>query len=167
MARSIPDPRLVITGHDEAGISVFHSDTIVSTFYPFGPTISSFSVLDIRGAVPANNSDAIQDYPEMLPRCPPNGISFGITNIPANFTVPMHRTLSLDYGIVMDGEIVLKLDNGIEKVIKTGEFIIQRGTNHQWINRTDETCRIAFVMIGATKVKLANGTELDEIEPKR
>ena len=79
----------------------------------------------------------------------------------------MHRTLSLDYAIVISGEIVIKLDSGEEKTVKAGEFIVQGGVNHQWINRTDETCRIGFVTVGAEKVKLADGTELDEIAPRR
>lgn len=79
----------------------------------------------------------------------------------------MHRTLSLDYAVVMSGEIVLKLDNGAEKTVKAGEFIVQGGANHQWINRTGEVCRMAVVMVGAEKVKLDDGTELDATVLKR
>ena len=84
-------------------------------------------------------------------------------NIAPNFTVPMHRTLSLDYAVVISGEIVVKIDSGEEKTVKAGEFIVQGGVNHQWINKTDETCRIGFVTVGAEKIKLADGTVLDEI----
>jgi quercetin dioxygenase-like cupin family protein len=73
----------------------------------------------------------------------------------------MHRTLSVDYAVVLSGEIVLKLDNGDEKTVRAGEYIIQAGTNHQWINRTNETCRTMFVGVSAEKVKLADGTELE------
>lgn len=74
----------------------------------------------------------------------------------------MHRTLSLDYIIVVSGEIVLKLDGGEEKTVKAGEYIVQRGVNHEWINRSDEPCRMMVVMVGAEKIKLDNGTELEE-----
>ncbi len=58
----------------------------------------------------------------------------------------MHRTETIDYGIVLEGEIVLILDVG-ETVCRAGDVIIQRGTNHGWANRSDANCRIAFVLI--------------------
>lgn len=80
----------------------------------------------------------------------------------------MHRTVSLDYAVVLAGEIVCVLDGGEEKTIAQGEFIIQRGTNHQWINRSKtEVARILFVMVGAEKVVLEDGKELEETVFKR
>jgi len=73
----------------------------------------------------------------------------------------------MDYAVVLSGEIVLRLDNGDERTVRAGEFIIQCGVNHQWINRTDETCRTMFVTVSAEKVKLADGTELEETVLKR
>jgi len=58
----------------------------------------------------------------------------------------MHKTETIDYGIVLDGEIVLIMDEG-ETICKAGDIIIQRGTNHGWSNRTDKDCRIAFILI--------------------
>jgi hypothetical protein len=57
-----------------------------------------------------------------------------------------HRTETVDYGIVLDGEIVLIMDEG-ETTCRTGDIIIQRGTNHGWANRSNRTCRIAFILI--------------------
>lgn len=74
----------------------------------------------------------------------------------------MHRTLSVDYAVVLAGEIVCKLDCGEEKVFKTGDFLVQRGVNHEWHNRQDVPCRLAFVMASAEKVVLENGTDLEE-----
>jgi quercetin dioxygenase-like cupin family protein len=74
----------------------------------------------------------------------------------------MHRTISLDYIAVMSGEIVLRLDGGEEKIVKAGEYIVQKGVNHQWINRTQEQCRIMVVMVGAEKITLEDGTTLEE-----
>lgn len=161
------EPRVVVTSHNEAGDTVFSLDSTLPLYHPFGPTVASFAVFDVRSAVPVNNFDAAQSYPNTVPRCPPNGVIFCISNIPANYSVPMHRTLSLDYAVVLNGEITVKLESGEEKTVKAGEFIIQGGVNHQWINRMDETCRIAFVMVGAEKIKLADGTELGDIAPKR
>lgn len=58
----------------------------------------------------------------------------------------MHRTETIDYGIVLEGELVLILDEG-ETVCRAGDVIIQRGTNHGWANRSNSNCRIAFVLI--------------------
>jgi quercetin dioxygenase-like cupin family protein len=74
----------------------------------------------------------------------------------------MHRTLSLDYAVVLSGEIVLKLDGGREKTIKAGEVVVQRGTKHEWHNRTGEWCRCLVVMVGSEGVRLGDGTVLDE-----
>ena len=61
----------------------------------------------------------------------------------------MHRTRSIDYAIVMEGEIDMLLDEG-EVHVKAGDILIQRGTNHAWVNRSGKTCRIIFVLIDAT-----------------
>lgn len=58
----------------------------------------------------------------------------------------MHRTETVDYGIVLEGEIVLILDAG-ETVVRAGDIVVQRGTNHAWANRSNANCRIAFVLI--------------------
>ncbi len=58
----------------------------------------------------------------------------------------MHKTETIDYGIVLQGEIVLIMDEG-EVVCRAGDIIVQRGTNHGWANRSGENCRIVFVLI--------------------
>jgi hypothetical protein len=58
----------------------------------------------------------------------------------------MHRTETIDYGIVLEGEITLILDVG-ETVAHAGDIVIQRGTNHGWANRSNRNCRIAFILI--------------------
>ena len=58
----------------------------------------------------------------------------------------MHRTETVDYGIVLEGEVTLILDVG-ETVVRAGDIVIQRGTNHGWANRSGRPCRIAFVLI--------------------
>jgi uncharacterized cupin superfamily protein len=58
----------------------------------------------------------------------------------------MHRTETVDYGIVLEGEIVLVMDEG-ETVVRAGDIVIQRGTNHGWANRSGRNCRIVFVLI--------------------
>lgn len=58
----------------------------------------------------------------------------------------MHKTKTVDYGIVLEGEITLVVDRG-ETTIKAGDVVIQNGTNHAWANRSGEICRMAFVLI--------------------
>jgi len=58
----------------------------------------------------------------------------------------MHRTRSIDYAIIMSGEIDMLLDDG-EVHFKAGDVLVQQGTNHAWVNRGNETCRIAFILI--------------------
>lgn len=58
----------------------------------------------------------------------------------------MHRTQTLDYGIVLDGELTLVLDRG-ETTVRAGDIVVQCGTNHAWANRSDRNCRVAFVLI--------------------
>jgi mannose-6-phosphate isomerase-like protein (cupin superfamily) len=58
----------------------------------------------------------------------------------------MHRTESVDYGIVIDGEMTLVLDDS-EVLLKPGSVVIQRGTNHAWANRSGQPCRMLFVLV--------------------
>lgn len=58
----------------------------------------------------------------------------------------MHRTETIDYGIVLSGELTLILDDS-EVQLKAGDMVIQRGTNHSWSNRSDKSCIIAFILV--------------------
>ena len=58
----------------------------------------------------------------------------------------MHRTKSIDYAIVIDGELTLIVDEG-ETLVRTGDIVVQRGTNHAWANRSGRNCRIAFILV--------------------
>ena len=58
----------------------------------------------------------------------------------------MHRTETIDYGIMLEGELTLIMDIG-ETTVRAGDIVVQRGTNHGWANRSGKPCRIAFVLI--------------------
>lgn len=62
----------------------------------------------------------------------------------------MHETDTIDYAIVLSGEIYAVMEKG-EKLLKAGDVLIQRGTNHAWSNRSDNYCRMAFVLVEATR----------------
>jgi mannose-6-phosphate isomerase-like protein (cupin superfamily) len=68
----------------------------------------------------------------------------------------MHRTRSIDYAIILQGEIDMLLDEG-EVHVRAGDILIQRGTNHAWVNRSSEPCRIVFVLIDAVDFPPPNG----------
>ncbi len=63
----------------------------------------------------------------------------------------MHKTASVDYALVLDGEIWAVMDTD-ERLMKAGDVLIQRGTNHSWANRTNQNCRVMFVLCGAHPV---------------
>jgi len=162
-SNQLPQPRLVTTTHTEDGTSVFASDEQIIPFTPFGPAGSAFGNFHSSPSVPASNAGPPQEVSsKSLPRCPPSGVIYCTTDIPPNHRTPMHRTLSLDYVVVISGEIVLRLDGGDEKVLRAGEFIVQRGANHEWINRSENPCRMMVVMVGSEKIVLEDGKELNE-----
>jgi mannose-6-phosphate isomerase-like protein (cupin superfamily) len=70
------------------------------------------------------------------------------STVKANSPHPlMHRTESVDYGIVIEGEMTLVLDDS-EVLLKPGSVVVQRGTNHAWANRSGKPCRMLFVLLG-------------------
>ena len=58
----------------------------------------------------------------------------------------MHRTASIDYGIVLEGEITLILDDS-EVTLRAGDVVVQRGTDHAWANRGDTIAKVVFVLV--------------------
>lgn len=71
----------------------------------------------------------------------------GASTVTSNSPHPlMHRTESIDYGIVIEGELTLVLDDS-EVELRPGHVVIQRGTNHAWANRSGKPCRMLFVLI--------------------
>jgi mannose-6-phosphate isomerase-like protein (cupin superfamily) len=60
----------------------------------------------------------------------------------------MHKTSTVDYALVLDGEIWALMDEG-ETLLKAGDCLVQRGTNHAWSNRTDRPCRVAFILVSS------------------
>jgi hypothetical protein len=75
----------------------------------------------------------------------------GLADLHEAADIAMHTTDTIDYGIVLTGEIWLELDEGAVVHLKAGDCVIQNGTRHAWRNRSDKPCLIAFVMIGAAR----------------
>ncbi len=79
---------------------------------------------------------------------PPNGTRFTVNELPPGRSGPMHRTETIDYVIVLAGELEMRMDDSTVK-LKAGDVLVQRGTNHAWINRGTEPARVAFILIDA------------------
>jgi quercetin dioxygenase-like cupin family protein len=79
---------------------------------------------------------------------PPNGTRFAVIDFPPGCPSSMHRTETIDYVIVISGEIEMDMDDSTVK-LKAGDVMVQRGTNHAWANRSDQPARVAFVLIDA------------------
>lgn len=92
----------------------------------------------------------------------PNGTVARIVDFAPGIEPLMHRTQSLDYGVVLEGEVEMVLDEGVTRVMRRGDVAVQRGTNHGWrnVSRT-EWARMFFVLQDAKKIEVG-GKELGE-----
>ncbi len=146
-------PRRVVTGHDAGGRSVFTADGPVPAAHDrAGRRAVLRAVGDRRDAGPDRRGPGRHRRAptRRWTRSPvppaPNGTKLRINEFPPGVVSPVHRTQSVDYGIVLDGEVVLVLDDS-ETVLRAGDVVVQRGTSHRWENRSDATARMAFILI--------------------
>jgi quercetin dioxygenase-like cupin family protein len=65
----------------------------------------------------------------------------------------MHTTDTVDFDVILSGEIYLELDDGAEVLLKAGDCVVQNGTRHAWRNRSSENCVIAVTLVGAARSK--------------
>ena len=142
-------PRRVVTGHDDSGVSVFASDgpvPVVRTAPDGALFYEVWSTDSMPAPIDAGSPDPTLDALTVPPA--PSGTKIRINEFPPGVVSPVHRTQSVDYGIVLSGEVVLVLDD-TETVLRAGDVVVQRGTNHRWENRSRETARMAFILIDA------------------
>jgi len=164
--------RRVVTGHDAKGRAVVLIDGAAPNAKLRKATGLTSTLLWVTDRSPADNcgsADAAEREIGVAP--PPRGSIFRVVDFPpADFGAVdnaamlremgigageggarhagMHRTKSVDYAVVVSGEIDMLLDDS-EVHLKAGDALVQRGTNHGWVNRGRENCRIAFVLIDA------------------
>lgn len=75
-------------------------------------------------------------------------------DIPAEYEgAGLHVTDTVDYGIVLSGEVWMTLEDDVEVRLQAGDCVVQNGTNHAWCNKADEPCTIAFILIGAVRAE--------------
>lgn len=173
--------RRVVTGHDKEGKSAFIYDgyaTNVKEMFP-GLFTTELWVTRTTPADNSGNEDAADTFPYLEP--PRTGTAFRVVEFPPEASwrndadaqekatkgweaiggthaqdkhsknPMMHKTPSVDYAIVLKGEIWALLDTG-ETCLKAGDMLIQRGTTHAWSVRTNEPSLVAFILVGANPV---------------
>jgi len=168
--------RRVVTGHDARGKAVVVIDGAAPNAKLRKATGLTSTLLWVTNESPADVSgSADRAEREIGVAPPPRGSIFRVVDFPpeAEFgtvdnaamlrelgisrdgpggrdarRATMHRTQSIDYAVVVFGEIDMLLDDS-EVHLKAGDVLVQQGTNHAWVNRGRETCRIAFVLIAA------------------
>lgn len=177
--------RRVVTGHDENGVAVCISDATATNILQRpnrpGVTLTNFWKCD---TTPAEYDGAEETLDGPLVLQPPKGGSVfrvvefepedpevlktldgkaAFAEMAASDVIIedarhpfMHRTDSVDYAVILKGEITMLLDDS-DVLLKTGDVVVQRGTNHAWSNRGKESCLIAFVLVDA--VAKADGEE--------
>lgn len=140
-------PRRIVTGHDESGRSVVVSDGPNPKTLDVGTAafhelwVTSETPVQIAATEPEPTTRPVRTPP------PPGGVIVRFTEMAPGAESPMHRTETLDVGVVLEGETWLLLDDGSETRVGVGDAVVQRGTNHAWANRSDSPVRMVFVLI--------------------
>jgi len=153
--------RRVVTGHDKNGSAVFVSDNKYETVViPSGD--AAMTTIWTTATVPADVNDETDGRERNAGTTLKGGSVIRVVDMLPGASSPMHRTNSIDYGIIISGTIELELDNNEFKTLQPGDIIVQRGTIHKWRNPSAETiCRIVFVLTEAKPFEL-NGEALKE-----
>ncbi len=176
---TITPPRRILTGHDKQGRSIITEDGPAPTCLQpdHSPNLLMCDLWEIPSLPPDNNDPRDLSLRPVKLSPPENGAIFRIVEFPPDnernwagrkevFTQygelealdqknerhpGFHKTPSVDFAICLDGEIWAMMEVG-ETLMRPGDVLVQRGTNHAWSNRTKGPVRMAFVMVGAPAV---------------
>ncbi len=146
--------RRVVTGFDSNGKSIITWDGAPPKANTYEePGVVSVYNAWLLNSVPADLTDesdpvAVKEYDKNQP--PEGGVLARVTTWYPGFKYPMHRTESIDFGIVISGNLELGLGAG-STVLGPGDFVVQRGTPHSWKVVGDKPCTVAFILIDATR----------------
>ncbi|MGE0253158.1 MAG: cupin domain-containing protein [Alphaproteobacteria bacterium] len=127
--------RRVVTGHDPSGRSIVALDDTPASV-TLGTAGDRRVLTEFWATVATGPGTAGGGFSEIR-----------FVDMPAGSRREMHRTDTVDYGIVLAGEVWMVLDVG-ETLLRTGDVVVQRGTNHAWQNRSGRPARMAFVNLG-------------------
>ncbi len=149
--------RRVVTGHDANGKSVVDIDEVSKNIVSRRPGHSS-TVIWTTTESPADNMETGDQGLRDVAECAASGAIFRVVEYAPGVSPRMHRTLTIDYAVVMSGEIFMVLDDGEEVCLRAGDVLVQHGAVHDWINRGSAPCVIAFVLMAAKPVVARDGT---------
>jgi quercetin dioxygenase-like cupin family protein len=142
--------RRVVTGHDENGKAVVLIDESAANLVSARPGATAGVVWTTQG-FPVNNNGHEDESRRQTGTTLANGTVFRVLELAPGNAPRNHRTDSIDYAVVVKGEIDMELDE-LTVHLKAGDVLVQRGTIHNWVNRGAEPCVIAFVLIAAEPV---------------
>ncbi|KAF9568427.1 hypothetical protein CPC08DRAFT_813479 [Agrocybe pediades] len=157
----LPHVRRIVTSHDDSGNAIILSDSdLPSQAMEIVRDGRSSAIWVTTDSVPTNDNNNQEDGRKRIIEdmtnfklVHPNGTNLRSTELGPGAITPMHRTCSLDYNILVAGELVLINEDGTEKHLKNpGDVVIQRGTMHAWRNPTNEWARWITVLIAANPV---------------
>ncbi|HEX5141889.1 MAG TPA: cupin domain-containing protein [Dehalococcoidia bacterium] len=143
-----PPIRRVVTGHDAGGRAIVAIDEAKQD--------ERFSLVWTTEGFPVDNTTTDDGGARDVGITLGGGTVFRVGEIPAGGRSPMHRTNSVDYGILLSGELDMELDGGETAHLKAGDVVVQRGTNHAWVNNSDAPARMAWILIAAEPVKIGS-----------
>jgi len=149
--------RRVVTGHDENGKARVMIDEISDNVISRRPGQES-TVLWATDRHPPDLGSLNDISASVNQTTVPNGTVFRISRLEPGVTPRTHRTESLDYAIVLAGEVDMELDDGETVHLTAGDVVVQRGTIHNWVNRGTEPCLMAYVLIAAPLPEGLEGT---------
>jgi mannose-6-phosphate isomerase-like protein (cupin superfamily) len=149
--------RRVVTGHNAEGKAVVTYDENCKEQVSFRKGANVTNIWSSMG-FPVDNSFDSDEAKAIVGTTRDNGTVFRVIEYVPGVAPRNHRTNSLDYAIVLSGEIDMEMDDEVVH-LKAGDVLVQRGTIHNWVNRYSVPCVIAFVLIDARPL-LLNGRSL-------
>jgi mannose-6-phosphate isomerase-like protein (cupin superfamily) len=143
--------RRVVTGHDDKGRAKVLIDEQVQNVFSPRPG-AAYSVIWSSEGFPVDNDGDEDPSNKKIATTIDNGTVFRVVSFGPGVSPRNHRTDSVDYAVVMSGEIDMELDDGVVVHLNAGDVLVQRGTIHNWVNKGTVPCVIAFTLVSAKPV---------------
>src|SRR5262247_792268 len=143
--------RRVVTGHDKNGRAIVSIDESVKNATQTRPGAEAAVIWTSEG-FPVDNDSSADTSTRKVGTTLAGGTVFRVVSFGPGVAPRNHRTDSIDYAVVMAGEIDMELDDGKSVHLKAGDVLVQRGTIHNWVNKGTAPCIIAFVLVAAKPV---------------
>ena len=143
--------RRVVTGHDGRGRAVVKIDEVSKNIVSNRPGASA-CVVWTTDTIPADNSGDSDASSKKIGTTLPGGTVFRVIEFSPGVAPRVHRTDSIDYAVVLSGEIDMQLDDSVVR-LRAGDVLVQQATMHDWVNRGAVPCTIAFVLVPAKPVE--------------